>query len=106
MAFNEDQMDGIKKIVEEKDPYLWLFIQLIYYCYLRPNEVRQLKHSYFQLDKYQIFIPGYISKNGKDGYVTIPESFRSVLVESKEFKSEQEYLFQSRDNEKLISKNV
>jgi site-specific recombinase XerD len=106
MAFNEEQMDGIKKIVEEKDPSLWLFIQFIYYCYLRPNEVRQLKHSYFQLDKYQIFIPGYISKNGKDGYVTIPESFRSVLARSKEFNSGNEYLFMGRYNKKSLSKNV
>ena len=106
MAFNEEQMDGIKKILEKKDPGLWLFIQFIYYCYLRPNEVRQLKHSYLQMDKNQIFIPGYISKNCKDGYVTIPESFSNVIVESKEFKSALEYLFQSRDEVKPISKNV
>ena len=106
MAFNEEQADRIKKIVEEKDPPLWLFIQFIYYCYLRPNKVRQLKHSYLQMDKNQIFIPGYISKNGKDGYVTIPEPFRSVLSRSKEFNSGMEYLFMSRDNKKPISKNV
>ncbi|MGA1976248.1 MAG: tyrosine-type recombinase/integrase [Bacteroidales bacterium] len=106
MAFNEEQMERMKKTIEEKDPSLWLFIQFIYYCYLRPNEVRQLKHSYLHMDKNQIFIPGYISKNGKDGYVTIPESFLNVLIESKEFSSRQEFIFQSRDKLKPISKNV
>jgi integrase len=106
MAFNEKQMAGIKKILEEKDPGLWLFVQFIYYCFLRPNEVRQLKHSYLHLDKNQIYIPGHISKNGKEGFVTMPESFRGVLARSKEFNSGQEYVFQSRGESKPISKNA
>ena len=106
MAFNEKQADDIKKIIEKEDPSLWLFIQFIYYCYLRPNEVRQLQHSFLQMDKNQIFIPGYISKNGKDGYVTIPESFRVVLARSEEFNSSNEYLFMGRYNKKPVSKNV
>jgi integrase len=106
IAFNEKQMAGIKKILEEKDPGLWLFVQFIYYCFLRPNEVRQLKHSYLHLDKNQIYIPGHISKNGKEGYVTMPESFHSALARSKEFNSGQEYVFQSRGEVKPISKNV
>jgi len=106
MAFNEKQMAAIKKILQKKDPGLWLFIQFIYYCYLRPNEVRQLKHSFLRLDKNQIYVPGHISKNGKEGYVTMPESFHNVLVESKEFNSGQEYVFQSRSEVKPISKNV
>jgi integrase len=106
LAFNENQMAGIKKILEEKDPNLWLFVQFIYYCFLRPNEVRQLKHSYLDLDNNQIYIPGHISKNGKEGYVTIPDSFASVLVESKEFNSGNEYVFQSRGEMKPLSKNM
>ncbi len=106
MAFNEKQMAAIKKILQEKDPGMWLFIQFIYYCYLRPYEVRQLKHSFLRLDKNQIYVPGHISKNGKEGYVTMPESFCGVLTESKEFNSGQEYFFQSRGEVKPISKNV
>jgi integrase len=106
MAFSKEQMTRIKKIVEMKDPDLWLFIQFIYYCYLRPNEVRQLKHIYLNMDKNQIFIPAHISKNGKDGYVTIPESFRSVLAVSKELNSPFEYIFPGRDKSGPVSKNV
>ena len=106
MALSENHMSKIKKILCKKDPELWLFIQFTYYCYLRPNEVRQLKKGYFRLDKSQIYIPGHISKNGKEGYVTIPESFRRVIAESNEFNSEGEYLFQSRNKEKPVSKNV
>ena len=38
--------------------------------------------------------------------MTIPESFRRVIAESNEFNSEGEYLFQSRNKEKPVSKNV
>ena len=106
LAFNPTQMEDIKKIVEKQDPWLWLFIRFIYYCYLRPNEVRQLKHSYFQLDKRQIFIPSHISKNGKEGYVSIPESFHKELTQSAEFNTEQEFVFQSRNSNTPPSKNV
>jgi len=70
------------------------------------SEVRQLKRSYIRLDNNQIYIPGHISKNGKEGYVTIPESFRRVIAESDEFNSDREYIFQSRNIEKPVSKNM
>ena len=70
------------------------------------SEVRQLKRDYIRLDNSQIYIPGHISKNGKEGYVTIPESFRKVIAESNEFNSDREHVFQSRITENPISKNM
>ena len=96
----------MKDILKEKDPLLWLFIQFIYYCYLRPNEIRQLKHSYIQLGEKQIFIPAHISKNGKDGYVTITDTFYKELTQSNEFNSGQEFVFQSRRGNRPVSKNM
>jgi len=106
LAFSPEQIVKMKDILEEKDPLLWLFIQFIYYCYLRPNEIRQLKHSYIQLGEKQIFIPAHISKNGKDGYVTIPDTFYQELMQSKEFGLGQEYVFQSKRSKSPVSKNM
>jgi integrase len=106
LAFNVGQITRIKKIIEEKDPQLWLFIQFIYYCFLRPNEIRQLEHRYVHLDDKKIFIPSQISKNGKDGYVSIPDNFYNLLLESEYFKGEQQYIFQARGRGEPISKNV
>jgi integrase len=106
LAFNVGQITRIKKIIEEKDPQLWLFIQFIYYCFLRPNEIRQLEHKYVHLDDKKIFIPSQISKNGKDGYVSIPDNFYNLLRESEYFKGEQQYIFQARGRGEPISKNV
>lgn len=93
LAFNEDQISEIKKNIEEKDPELWLFIQFIYYCFLRPNEIRQLEHRYNHLEDKKIFIPSNISKNGKEGYVSIPDTFYNLLLESEYFNREQRYIF-------------
>ena len=106
LAFNVDQITRIKKIIEEKDPQLWLFIQFIYYCFLRPNEIRQLEHRYVHLDDKKIFIPSQISKNGKDGYVSIPDNFYNLLLESEYFNRKQQYIFQARRQGEPISKNV
>jgi integrase len=106
LAFSAEQAEEIKKVIQQKDPQLWLFIQFIYYCYLRPNEVRQLRKSYFQLDKKQVFIPNYVSKNGQEGYVTIPDFFFKEIKKSDQFNKNQEFLFEGQYAGKPISKNV
>ena len=106
IAYNEVQATKIKKIIVENDTQLWLFIQFIYYCFLRPNEVRQLKYNYLKLDERKIFIPKHISKNGKDGFVTIPETFYNELKNLRFIKNESEYVFESQDVTKPISKNM
>lgn len=106
LALSKNQIIEIKKVIEKEDRQLWVFVQFIYYCYLRPNEVRQLTFRYIHLGKRQIFIPGHISKNGMDGYVTIPEVFARELKKSGIFKTDNEYVFQSKNDIKPVSKNV
>jgi integrase len=106
IAYNKTQIAKIKKIILENDQQLWLFIQFIYYCYLRPNEVRQLKYNYLKLDEKKIFIPKHISKNGKDGFVTIPETFYNELKNVRFFNVKSEFVFQSQNETLPISKNM
>jgi len=106
LAFSPTQIAEIKKIVESKDPQLWLFIQFIYYCFMRPNEIRQMKFSNIHLEEKQIFIPRHISKNGLDGYVTIPENLYDQMKSSTVYNHPGEYLFQGRDGKRPVSKNV
>ncbi len=106
LAFSKDQIETIKEIVEKKNPELWIFIQFIYYCYLRPNEIRQLEYRYFNMEERKIFVPSSISKNGKDGYVFIPESFYKQLKKSEVVNSGKQYIFQTKEGNKPFSKNV
>lgn len=70
-------LDYLKK----NDVSVYLSCLLLYYCFIRPNEQRQLKRSNILLDQSMIFIPGHVSKNRKDGYVTIPDQFKKILLE-------------------------
>ncbi len=107
LAFSEKQVVAIKKIVEDKDPQLWLFIQFIYYWFLRPNEVRQMKSSYFNLDRKTIYIPRAVSKNGMERYVTIPDGFCKILEGSDIIDPEREFLFPSKMKPiQCVSKNA
>jgi len=49
------------------------------------------------MDKTQIFIPAFIVKMARDGYVTVPESFRNVLIRSTDINAPDEYFFPSRE---------
>ena len=63
----------------EKDPELWLFVQFMYYCFIRPGELIKLKVGAIDLDDEKILIDGDISKNHKSEYVVIPPPFLEVL---------------------------
>jgi Phage integrase family. len=65
-----------------------------------------LEFNYLKLKERKIFIPKHISKNGKDGFVSIPERFYNDLRNLKFIDNEGEYVFHSQDKLKPISKNM
>jgi len=75
LAYTETEIIELKNVIEAEAPKLWVFVQLIYYCYIRPAEIRGLKKENFNLVARKIFIPAEISKNGKDDYVDVPTKF-------------------------------
>ncbi|MBK9729683.1 MAG: hypothetical protein IPO83_00045 [Chitinophagaceae bacterium] len=45
LYFQPEQVSRLKLIISEKEPALWLACQFIYYCFIRPGELRNLKVS-------------------------------------------------------------
>lgn len=78
--FNEKLLQVLTEEIK-KDPELWLAVQLEFYCYIRPKEIRFLKVKDFELYSGVITIPPDISKNGKKQSVAIPRDFLHQLVE-------------------------
>lgn len=105
VPFLEIEKQQLKKIISQKDPELWLFIQFIYYCYLRPNEVRQLQKYNIMTDRGMIFIDAPKAKNKKNAYITIPKHFREELQNFVEKKSSREFLFPGKWNNDCVGKN-
>lgn len=104
MYFNQPQIEKIKKHLEKNNPDLWLACQLQYYCFIRPNELRQLKKQNINIEMGFIEVPGNISKNGKTQKVSIPYHLIDELkfVEKMDF---DEYIFKSK-NGKCIGRNT
>lgn len=70
--FDERTWERIKK---ESSPELMKFILFLYHTGTRPNEARQLKHEHILRDRKLLLVPAGISKNKKDDYVPLSESF-------------------------------
>jgi integrase len=79
MYFQRHQVARMKKYLIENDPELWLFCQFIYYCFIRPGELRLLKVEDILLDEWKIRVPAAVSKNRQTQVVTIPTAFRAAL---------------------------
>lgn len=78
LYFQKSQIEELKAVMEKEDPELWLFVQFIYYCFIRPGELRLMKVSDIMWDEHLIRMRPEISKNKKQQFVNIPEPFRPV----------------------------
>lgn len=81
----------------QADPTLWLFVQFIYYCFIRPGELRWLRAGDVLLEEKRILVRGEISKNKKTEYIAIPEPFLTDLKFVRAM-SPNDLLFPSPDN--------
>lgn len=104
--FQAHQAARLARVIEERDPELWLFVQFIYYCFIRPTELRNLQVGDLMLDEREIRMPGNKTKNKKTEYVAIPDVFADTLTHLY-YHSPAEYIFPSPVNaKKPLSKNV
>lgn len=74
--------DAVGKISEyllEKDKFFLLACYLLYYCFIRPQELCRLKIHNLQLGNHVIYIKGDQAKNRKDEYVTIPSVLEDFI---------------------------
>jgi integrase len=78
--FQTGQIQRIKKHLLEVDPGLWLASQFLYYCFIRPGELRLLKIKDIFFDENMICLRSEISKNKKQQYVTVPLAFRAEIA--------------------------
>jgi len=75
-------------------PYLTLCLA-VYFCFIRRTEISKLLVKHIDLIGDTIFIPKEISKNSKDGFVTIPHKLKVLLVKHLDGATKDDYLFSS-----------
>lgn len=90
--FSAAQVKFLSKKISQADPDLWLGVRFIFYCFIRPNELRQLKVGDVLLSDAKICIPAEVSKNKKTQYVVIPDVFLEEIYDELMERSPAEYL--------------
>ncbi len=105
LAYRGEEKTQLLNLIKTLDPKLHLFVQFMYYTFMRPNEIRQLQVHNIQLEDNRIFIEAFKSKNKKDAFVTIPPAFIPALEELTISKTSSEYLFPGKTVD-CIGKNT
>ncbi len=73
MFFTDEQIKQFKEC--EIDKQMWLAIQLLFYCFIRPGEQRHMKIEWINFENSFIEVPAEWSKNKKCQKVIIPKIF-------------------------------
>lgn len=80
IAFTTEQAKQLKVIISSLNPELWSFIQFMFYGFIRPNEIRQLKVKHIDLVNDRIMIPAGISKNKRTAFVKLSPPFKEFIM--------------------------
>jgi integrase len=78
--FQRYQVERLKAWMQEHDAELWLFCQFVYYCFIRPGELRWLRVGDILFEEAQIIVRAEISKNRQQQYVVVPDAFLPQLM--------------------------
>lgn len=104
--FQRHQARRLLDAIDEQDSNLGLFVRFLYYCFIRPRELRALRVGDILLEEGEIRVPGKASKNAKTQFVVIPDAFRPWLGCLYD-RPPGEYLFPSAaDRSKPLGKNT
>jgi integrase len=92
-AFYDDEFEKIIKRLGESKNELYFYCCFIYYCFLRPNEIRYVLKKNVDLKACKVAIPAKDSKVRFFDYVDIIPAFAEELKEWTKFKKPGDYLF-------------
>ena len=66
--------------IAEHDAQLLLAVEMLYYAFVRPGEMRNLKIGDIDFEKWNICLRGEIAKNKKTQYVTVPPQLKEAML--------------------------
>ena len=78
VPYDAEEIQTVKAILQDKKPFVWLAIQFIYYCFVRPNELIQLKVRH--IHGRTLYIPAEVSKTRRDRHVPIHPALMEELL--------------------------
>ena len=79
--------------LRSNNPGFYCLSLMCFYCFLRRTELTKIRVKSISLKDHLIFVPGTISKNRKDDFITIPDIFIPVLENHLNHAQPEHYIF-------------
>ncbi len=79
LSISERDLPVILDFLRQTDPQMYLFVRMIYFCFIRPIELLRLRVGNLDFASGIITIYGNQSKNKKQESVVIPAAFRAEM---------------------------
>lgn len=81
-VFDADERVRLRNAIKNKEPFLWLACEMLYYCAVRPGtEMRLLKVGDINFETRNICIRAELAKNKMTEYVGIPSVLFEYMIE-------------------------
>jgi integrase len=80
VPFNDEILIRLKDYLVKNDSQLWIISQFIFYCFLRPAELKLLQIKHIDFINKTVTVPADVSKNHKALPVIIPDHFFNQLI--------------------------
>jgi integrase len=93
LFYNDKQKAEIKDYLIRNDHPMYLFVQFIYYCFIRPNELMQIQVKHIDFENQTIMIPAYAAKNRKNSVVSIKDELFKLVKDKYKNLEPDLYLF-------------
>lgn len=74
------QVDELKEDISQNDPQLWLASKIMFHCFVRPNELRQLRLADIIPETKRLQISSIIAKTKRTRHIPIPDSLYIELM--------------------------
>ncbi len=84
----DEEMKLICEQLQKNNYGFYIFYMLIYYCGIRPDEIRQLRIKHIDFEKQCFNLPGEITKNGKFRSVPMLGNVYNLLKDCKDSNSD------------------
>ena len=90
-VISEHEMIRWFDYLNEKNKHYLLACYILHYCFIRPKELSLLRLSNFSLKRQTVFVPDTVSKNRKDGTITLPAKVIRLMLDLDVFSYPSDY---------------
>lgn len=80
-ALTVPDIQKLKKYLKKENPHFLFLCQFVYYTFIRPDEITNIKLSDIYLKEQKVFIASSISKNRKDGMVGLNDALIKSMLD-------------------------